>query len=260
MNSDIDEIDDPGLRVALDGHVATVEFSRPPNNFFDTQLIGLIADAMETLASDGRTRAVVWCSTGRHFCAGANFAGGSQDGRTASDLYKEGLRLFSQPLPIVAAVQGAAIGGGLGLALVADFRVASSDARISANFAQLGFHHGFGISVTLPRIVGHQSAMDLLYTGRRIKGAEALRIGLVDQITNPELLRETAFALAGEIATSAPLAVRSIRETLRGSLTNEVALAVVREQAEQERLMRTLDFREGIAAATDRRTPNFYGK
>lgn len=250
----------PDVLVSLDEHVAIVEFSRPPNNFFDHRLIGSIADELEALASDGRTRVVVLCSTGRHFCAGMNFTDRSREGGTMGDLYKEGLRLFRQPLPIVAAIQGAAIGGGLGLALVADFRVATSDARISANFAQLGFHHGFGISATLPRAVGYQAAMDLLYTGRRITAEEAQDIGLVDKVTTPELLRDAARSLAEDIATSAPLAVRSIRETLRLSLNVEVSEAVVRELAEQKRLIGTSDFREGIAAAGERRLPIFSGE
>ena len=88
------------------------------------------------------------------------------------------MRLFANPTPVVAAIQGAAVGGGLGLALMADFRVASPEARFSANFARLGFHHGFGLTVTLPRLVGQQRAAEMLYTGQRVKSDEALRIGL----------------------------------------------------------------------------------
>ena len=148
-----------------DDHVAVVEFDRPPNNFFDLSLIDGLATVCERLADDGDTRAIVLCSTGQTFCAGADFTSPSND-RDPGALYVQGLRLFRQPLPMVAAVQGAAVGGGLGLALAADFRIASPAARFAANFVQLGIHHGFGLSATLPRVVGEQVAMDLLYTGR----------------------------------------------------------------------------------------------
>ena len=118
----------------------------------------------------------------------------------------------------MAAVQGAAVGGGLGLALMPDFRVACPEARFSANFARLGFVQGFGLTVTLPRLVGRQRAMEMFYTGRRVKGEEALRIGLCDDLVPQDRVRARARELAGEIAVSAPLAVRSIREMMRGQL------------------------------------------
>ena len=163
---------DVSVEVDESGHVAILEIRRGPNNFFDVDLIGDLADALDTLAS-GAVRAVVLCSEGKHFCAGADFSGASGAPRRegAPHLYDLAIRLFEQPLPIVAAVQGAAIGGGLGLALAADFRVATPDSRFAANFALLGFHHGFGLTVTLPLVVGHQAAIDLLYTGRRIDGS-----------------------------------------------------------------------------------------
>src|SRR5580658_5990391 len=154
-----------------DDFVATVEMCRGPNNFFNAAVIGELADAYEELDRDDRCRAIVLCSEGKHFCAGAELGVGRELG--AGDLYREGLRLFAAGLPVVAAVQGAAVGGGLGLALSADFRVASSESRFTANFARLGFHQGFGISVTLPRVVGHQAAAELLLTGKRIDGTAA---------------------------------------------------------------------------------------
>jgi 2-(1,2-epoxy-1,2-dihydrophenyl)acetyl-CoA isomerase len=246
--------------VDRDGHVAVMEIRRPPNNFFDVALIGAIADGLDELAADG-CRAVVLASEGRHFCAGADFGGGRERGAAGGPhLYEMAIRLFEQPLPIVAAVQGAAIGGGFGLAMAADFRVAGPDARFAANFARLGFHHGFGLTVTLPLVVGHQVALDLLYTGRRIDAAEAHRLGVADRLTGPDDVRDQALALAGEIAASAPLAVRSIRETMRGHLAGEVRQALARERAEQDRLSATADWREGVAAMAERRPPVFKGE
>ena len=248
------------LKVSVgDDFVAVVELAKPPNNFFSMDLIGGVADALETLDRDQRCRSVVLCAEGKHFCAGADFSAGDTS-YTTEDLYAAAVRIFRNSKPIVAAVQGAAIGGGLGLALSADFRIAAPEARFSANFARLGFHHGFGLSVTLPRLVGPQAAAELLYTGRRIDGDEAVSLGLADRVVPVSDLRESAYALAREIAISAPLAVQSIRKTSRGSLADEVAAATAHEGREQAWLRETGDFREGTTAMSERREPRFTGR
>ena len=257
-------VGDVSVHVA-DDFVATVELHRPPNNYFDLVLIRSLADTLESLDGDRACRAIVLCSEGKHFCAGADFTGrrglveNAGAGGEEGHLYGEALRLFKTKIPIVAAVQGAAIGGGLGLALVADFRVASPESRFAANFARLGFHHGFGLTVTLPDAIGRQRALEMLYTGRRVPGEEAARMGLCDRLAPLESLRETAHGLAAEIAASAPLAVRSIRETVRGDLSERIRVATARERAEQERLALTEDFKEGLAATAERRPPRFTG-
>jgi enoyl-CoA hydratase/carnithine racemase len=241
--------------------VAIVERHRPPNNHFDTALIGSLADAFEALDEDPACRAIVLCSEGKHFCAGADYSGQSvPSAGGAGHLYDEAVRIFAARTPFVAAVQGAAIGGGLGLAMAADFRVASPEARFAANFARLGFHHGFGLTVTLPAVVGQQRALELLYTGQRVPGEEALGIGLCDRLAPAADLRAVARSLAAEIAVSAPLAVLSIRETLRGDLAERVRAATDREKDEQDRLRQTDDFREGVEAMAERRSPRFAGR
>lgn len=237
-------------------HVSLVEFSRPPHNFFDGDLIGAIADAYEKLERDGACRAIVLCSEGKNFCAGADFAGKNP---AEGDLYEQAVRLFAAGLPVVAAVQGAAVGGGLGVALSADFRVAGPGSRFSANFARLGIHQGFGITLTLPLVVGPQRALELLYTGERLRGEDAHRIGLCDRLAADESLRDEAVAFAGAIAASAPLAVRAIRRTMRGDMAERIRQITAHEGAEQDKLWGTDDFREGVAAATERRPPRFTG-
>ncbi len=247
-----------GLAVRIgEDHVASVEFDRPPNNHFDVELIAALADAYEALDADPACRAIVLCSAGRHFCAGANFAGAGDRG--VPTLYAHAVRLFAAGTPVVAAIQGAAIGGGLGLALSADFRIASPSSRFAANFARLGIHHGFGITVTLPAVVGMQASLELLYTGRRVKGEEAYALGLCDRLAADEGLREEAHALAREIAASAPLAVRAIRQTMRGELPDRVRAATEREHLQQAPLFATDDFQEGVRATAERRTPRFSG-
>src|SRR5918992_3735735 len=209
------------IGVATDGHVTTVEIQRPPNNFFDRDLIEEIAGAFEAADTDPQVRALVLAAQGKAFCAGADFSNRSDTGTTGEGggagkhLYKEAIRLFRTKKPIVAAVQGPAIGGGLGLACMADFRVTCPEARFSANFSRLGFHPGFGLTCTLPRLVGPQMASLLFYTGRRIPGDEAVRIGLADILVPLDQVRSRAQELALEIAQSSPRAVVSMRETMR---------------------------------------------
>ncbi len=186
------------IGVTLDGHVATIEIQRPPHNFFDFSLIGQIADAFSAMDEDPRCRAIVLAAQGKSFCAGANFGSGRSDGsgsaefteegfrNTTGKLYREAVRLFSCKKPVVGAIQGPAIGGGLGLSLVPDFRVVSPEARFAANFAKLGIHPGFGLTVTLPRLVGQQAANMMFLTGRRLSGEEAVKIGLADRLVDQE--------------------------------------------------------------------------
>jgi enoyl-CoA hydratase/carnithine racemase len=238
-------------------HVGLVCIHRPPNNYFDTALIDAVATAYEELDRSGWCRAVVLASEGRHFCAGLDFAANA--GQDIAALYGAALRLFAAPLPVVAAVQGAAIGGGCGLALSADFRVATPNSRFSANFARLGFHHGFALTVTLPATIGRQAAADLLLTGRRVGGEDALPLGLCDRLADDGDLRDRALAYAGELAAAGPLAVRSIRATLRRDMVEAARLAMEHECAEQLRLRDSADFDEGVRAAAERREPRFSG-
>lgn len=243
------------------GRVAVIEMRRPPENFIDVPLAGRIVEALRTLDAEGEARAVVLCSEGKHFCAGVDFSTRDTKGQAPGPhLYDVVIELFRQPLPVIAAVQGAAIGGGLGLALSADFRVASPEARFSANFARLGFHHGFALTLTLPALVGQQHALRMLYTGERVNGEDGFRMGICDRLVPADQLRDAAMELAEEIATSAPLAVRSIRTTMRRALREQAEAAMANERAEQSRLQQTDDWREGTAATRERRTPSFTGR
>jgi enoyl-CoA hydratase/carnithine racemase len=222
-------------------------------------MISALADALEELDRNDECRCVVLTAEGKNFCAGADFSGNASPYSTA-DLYHAATRLFCTNKPFVAAVNGAAIGGGLGLALSADFRIASPESKFSANFVQLGFHHGFGLTVTLPRLVGEQKASELLYTGRRVNGTEAYELGLIDRVVPTSEIESAAFTLAAEIASSAPLAVESIRATLRKGIAEKVAQATEHEMAEQTRLKATADFAEGTKAVSQRRPAEFQRK
>jgi len=253
------------VAVALADHIATVEIQRGPNNFFDTDLIRSLADAFEALDKEAECRAIVLAAEGKHFCAGANFHSGQaeRDLRnvpTGNPLYAEAVRLFACKKPTVGAIQGAAIGGGFGLALVPDFRVLCSETRFSANFVKLGFHPGFGLTYTLPRLIGWQRANLIFYTGRRITGEEAFAWGLGEVFTEQDNVRAAAMELAKEIAENAPLAVQSTRATMRAGIAAAVKAATDHEFKEQHWLQGTEDHKEGIRAVAERRPGNFVGR
>ena len=248
-----------------DDFVTVAEIQRPPHNFFDHALIRDLADAFDDLGRDPACRAILLCAQGKAFCAGANFGSGpsvleSANPRSRNPLYDEAVRLFASEKPVVAAIQGPAIGGGFGLAVMADFRIASPEARFAANFVKLGIHPGFGLTVTLPELIGSQKALDLFLTGRRIDGTEAHAMGLVDRLASAESLRDEALAFAASIAENAPLAVQSTRHTLRRHLASKVKEQTDREGAEQSWLARTQDHAEGIRSVAERRPGRFVGR
>jgi enoyl-CoA hydratase/carnithine racemase len=259
------------IAVEVDGFVALVEIRRPPFNFFDQDLIAEIADALEALDKTDDCRAIVLAAEGKAFCAGADFSAGGDFSERDADrgddegarplqanhLYLEAVRLFRTAKPIVGAIHGAAVGGGLGLAMVPDFRVTCPESRFCANFTRLGFHPGFGLTETLPAAIGHNAAALMFYTSRRIKGDEAHAMGLADVLVPQAEVRDAAMALAAEIAENAPLGLISTRQTMRAGLAERVAAATDRELAEQTRLRQTEDFAEGVKAMGERRVPNF---
>jgi len=254
------------ISLIFDGYVAVLEIDRPPHNFLSVPLMRDLGDALEALDGDPQCRSVVLCSAGKNFSAGADFSPNERveilttvTGQT-NPLYAQAVRLFSCKKPIVAAVQGSAVGAGLGLALVADFRVAAIDARFAANFVKLGFHPGLGLTGTLPRLIGEQRAAMMFLTGRRLRDEEALSWGLVDDLVPLEDLRATALVLAAEIAANAPLAVQSTRATMRGALAATVKAHTDKEAHEQDWLRDTKDFAEGIRAVAERRAGNFTGQ
>jgi len=250
---------DKEIIFSLEDYTAFIKINRPSHNFFDTKLISQIADILEEMDNENQCRSIILSSEGKNFCAGADF---SKTNFTNGDniyenLYKQALRLFKTSKPIIASIQGAAIGGGLGLALSADFRITCKEAKFSANFGKLGFHQGFGTTITLPRVVGAQKAKLMLLTSKRINGIEAYNIGLADYLVEHSELMNKAIILSKEINTSGPLAIKAIRNTLNQGLANEIGEAVIIEAREQNILRRTSDFKEGIDASINRRDPIF---
>ena len=251
------------VAVSTEGHVAVLTFDRRPNNHVSVESMRDLADALLDIDAATDLRVSVLTTAGKVFCAGADLVNpggvGAEGMQGINPLYVEAVRLFSAKKPIVAAVQGAAVGAGLGLALVADFRVAAPEARFTANFVKLGFHPGFGITYTLPRLIGQQRAALLCMTGRRITGEQAFDWGLADVLAPLEELQAATMRLAQEIADNAPLAVQSTRATFRAGVAEAVKAQTDHELIEQSWLRKTKDFAEGVRAVNERRTGNFVG-
>jgi len=250
------------VRVAADGHVAVVTIDRPPHNHVTVEFMRDLANAFEAIDGEIELRCSVLQAEGKNFCAGADLVSREDSGGlgAVNPLYDEAVRLFSIQKPIVAAVQGAAVGAGLGLAVMADFRVASPDAKFAANFVKLGFHPGFGLTYTLPRLIGETKALLMCLTGRRVKAEEGLPWGLVDEVVPLEELRPAALRLAQEIAENAPLAIVATRKTMRGDLAAAVRAQTDKEAHEQGWLRNTEDYKEGVKSVAERRLGAFVGR
>lgn len=247
------------------GHVAEIVFSRPPHNFASSTLLAEIADAVALCDENPEVRCTVLASEGKSFCAGADLAGdedvtGEAGMETIGQFYVQAERLFRRRKPMVAAVQGAAVGAGLGLALAADFRLAAPAARFSANFVRLGFHPGFAITCTLPRLIGEARAGWMMLSAERVKADRALEWGLVDRLVEADGLVEQAHDMAARIAANAPLALLSVRATWIDGLADRAAAAMRHELAEQAALKTTRDYAEGVASVFERREAKFVGR
>ncbi|MBL8554392.1 MAG: enoyl-CoA hydratase/isomerase family protein [Phenylobacterium sp.] len=250
------------VKVAVDGNVALVTIDRPPHNHVSVDFMKDLADAFDAIDAETVVRCSLLQAQGKNFCAGADLVRTEGEGGlgAVNPLYDQAVRLFSAQKPIVAAVQGAAVGAGLGLVVVADFRIASPDAKFAANFVKLGFHPGFGLTHTLPRLIGPVKASLMCLTARRVKAEDALAWGLVDEVVPLEDLRAAALTLAREIAENAPLALVATRKTMRGDLAAAVRAQTDKEAVEQGILRKTEDYAEGVRSVAERRVGNFVGR
>jgi enoyl-CoA hydratase/carnithine racemase len=248
-------------KTELIGHVGVVTICNPPHNFATIDLLSELLDALSEFDNDPQCRATVLTSDGHVFCAGADLSSAVKDqvdpAHPTTAFYTVALKLFEMKKPMIVAVMGAAIGAGFGLALVADFRVGCPETTFAANFVKLGIHPGFGMSVTLPRIVGQNNAELLFCTGRRIKGEAALEMGALTELVDQENVLDTAVKLATEIASSSPQAVYDTRVTMRRGLVEAIRQGNQIEQTIQSKQMAHHDFKEGVSAARAKRAPIF---
>jgi enoyl-CoA hydratase/carnithine racemase len=248
------------------GGIATLTLNRPENrNSMTPDVMARFRACIAQARAEAGLRCVIVTGRGASFCAGADFKGGTAgdapfppDRAFAS--YAPFLDVLDVEVPTIAALNGHAIGGGLGLALVCDLRVASRDAKYGANFARLGFHSGMAISYLLPRIVGVPNAVDLLFSGRILTGAEAAGLGLVHEAVPAADVAAAARRRAETIATCAPLAVRLMKRSLYHGLAWDPREAARLESFAQSATLATDDAREGIRALLEKRDPVFSGR
>ncbi|MEZ4265843.1 MAG: enoyl-CoA hydratase/isomerase family protein [Myxococcota bacterium] len=263
----------PAVRYHSEGHIGVITLDRPDNrNSMTPELLEGFAAAADQAIADGSARVVVITGTGRCFSAGADFrsqiqADGEAEGRTPQAhersyaMYRPFLRVLDIEVPVIGALNGHAIGGGFGLSLVCDLRIAEAKSLYGANFAKLGLHPGMAISYVLPRLIGPAKAAELLFTGRRITGAEALEIGLVNDVAaGGDAVLSAAMAMAADIAASAPIAVRMMKRTFYAGLGWDVRRGAMDEAFAQAVTVDTDDAREGMKALLDKRVPEFRGR
>lgn len=262
-------MDRPPLRIEIDGAVARATLDRPERlNALDPALIRALHEFFVGLVERPEIRVVVLGGEGRAFCAGLDLkefaAHGSGLGvdemlvrqRRVRDVM---LAMRRCPQPIVAIVQGAASGGGFALALAADVRLATPDARMNAAFIRLGLSAcDVGVSYFLPRMVGASVAAELLLTGRFLDAARAERLGLVSLVGPPERLREEADALCAEMLAATPLGLRLTKDALGFAIdAPSMEAAIALEDRNQILCTRGDDFREGVAAFLEKRAPRY---
>ncbi len=255
-----------------DNGVVVLTLDDPPRmNAMTADMGHALAERCGELADDTSVRAVVITGAPPAFSAGGDLGmledlaertreGGFDATDTMMSFYQRFLTIRTIPVPVIAAINGHAIGAGLCVALACDLRILGSEAKVGLNFSKLGLHPGMAGTWLLPRIVGQQRAAELLYTGRIVTGDVAAGYGMaLEHVTNDQVLPR-ALTLAEEIATASPVVVRDLRETLRHTETDDLQTALEREATAQAASYGTQDLQEGLDASRSRRQPTFPGR
>jgi enoyl-CoA hydratase/carnithine racemase len=254
------------VRFSVDNDLGIITLDRPDNrNSMTPELLDAFAAASAAARANPQIRCVIVTGTGTCFSSGADFKSTLQ--RTEGEphersyaMYEPFLSLLDLEVPVIGALNGHAVGGGFGLALVCDVRIGAFDARFGANFTKLGLAPGMAISYLLPRLVGLARANELLFTGRLVDAAEAEKIGLLNKAVHASEVLSTAITLARTIADNAPFAVRATKAAIRRGLALDVREAARAESHVQAASLATDDAREGIAALLAKRPPVFTGR
>lgn len=257
----------PHVQLEIHDHVATLTLDDARRRNAMTPALGdALQDAVALIKKDAAVRAVVLTGAGDAFSGGGDLAmleklreGSFMQARDFMlGFYRRYLSIAELEVPTIAAVRGAAIGAGLCVALACDITVFDESAKLAVNFVQLGLHPGMGSTYLLPRRAGAQRGAELLYTGRRFDGREAVAMGLGLEAVAGDRVLARAKEIAAQIAANAPLAVRGIKESLG---VDRVALqrALEHEAFRQAESYASADLGEGLACATSRRTPVFKG-
>jgi enoyl-CoA hydratase len=256
------------VRYEARDRIGVITLDRPDNrNSMTPELLDAFARASAAARADAEIRALIVTGTGSCFSAGADFKAGLQRGDEALApdersyaMYEPFLSLLDIEVPIVGALNGHAVGGGFGLALVCDLRIAAREGKYGANFVAVGLAPGMAITHLLPRLVGVARASELLFTGRLVDGAEAERLGIANRAVPAADVMGEATTLARAIAAAAPFAVRATKAAIRRGVGMEIRAAARAEARDQAASLEMDDAREGMSALLAKRKPVFTGR
>jgi enoyl-CoA hydratase/carnithine racemase len=260
---------DTVLRTSV-GHVAILTLNRPPRNTMSPDIMARFVEALDEVRNDTFARCLIITGSGKHFCAGAELGTGvpgtpqalGGPAGTAERLrgvYQPFLAMLDMDIPTIAAVNGAAVGGGLGLACACDFRVMTPSTRLLAPFARLGIHPGMALTHTLPMLIGLPRAMEILVAGEEIRGPLALQWGLANRCVDESELMTESLALAGRLAEGSPAVVRWTKRAIHRAVELDARTAADVEALAQALTFASEDYEEGLQAFLDKRTPRFKG-
>lgn len=251
------------IRIVREGGVTEIVLNRPDKlNSVNRQMI---RELNEALNEAGNTRAIILRGEGRAFCAGRDLAEADPANEDATAILRADYtplltRLYEFPAPTIAAVQGACMGAGLGLAFACDIIIAAEDAQISSPFGRLGAVLDSGGHYHFLNLLGRNLALELIYTGRRLNGREAADRGLVNRAVTPAELAETARSLAREIAAGPTASFKISKRVLLNAHGATYSQVLDSEALAQGEASRTADYQEGMSAFKEKRSPSFKGR
>ena len=258
---------DSPVLVELRGPAAVLTLNRPQSrNAVSMAMAEALVTHMETLNADPAVRAIIVTGAGdKAFCAGADLKErATMDDATVKtflgNLGRVLTQLESGGTPVIAAINGFALGGGLEFALACDFRLAATGATMGLTEVRLGIIPGGGGTQRLPRAIGLGKAKELIFTGRRVDAEEALAIGLVNEVCAPDALVDRAVALSEMIALGSPLAVAQAKKAIHDGMQTDIVSGLAIEQACYRTLIPTEDRIEALMAFREKRKPNFKGR
>jgi 2-(1,2-epoxy-1,2-dihydrophenyl)acetyl-CoA isomerase len=260
---------EPVLLDERDGAVAVLTLNRPrAKNALDFALLSALAEGLTRAAQAPDVRAVVLTGNGGAFCSGADLKSAMAEVQgnfgaldTAIDKYHAIIRaIVGAPKPVIAAVDGAAVGFGCDLALACDLRIVSTEAYFQEKFVKIGLMPDGGGTFWLPRLIGLARAMELMLTGEPVAAARALEMGLVNRVVTREALREEALGLARSLAKGPPLAFGEMKAAVRAGFGGTIDQALDREKIGQLKCLVSSDCMEGVMAWMEKREAQFTGK
>lgn len=257
----------PDIEYTVDEHVATITLNRPERrNAFTTAMVDAWADALVAAAADEQVRAVVVTGAGGAFCSGvdlAEFKGAARSPMAEKRFLTDHVHRVARAVevlekPLIAAMDGAAVGAGMDMALMCDYRVGSATTRLSEAYIRVGLVPGDGGTWLLPRIVGRSRALRMLWTGEFVDAQEALTLGLLDEVADDSLARAREFA--AQVAAQPPLAVQMIKRAVRQGAEQDLLAALDLVSSHFGIIASTADSAEAYDAFVNRRTPRFTGQ